>query len=203
MDLDLRIISELLPWGLKLRESSGSSSHWGIFEYRPPSLHRTPAKGVSRGPRLSRPLTMDQAGLDGARPDEGAAEADARFPGMDGIPPGGNLPDPGVPPEIRVLMNTPLAAWTDEDWHTAGWVQITDPEVARSIGVSINSYMPSMPSRVLGPGEPNHLEAEWLQLGWTRRREDPLDPLSPVPCAVSVSKKEGVLKPEHMLEKMC
>ena len=46
-----RIISELLPWGLKLRESSGSSSHWGIFEYRPPSLHRTPTEGVSRGLR--------------------------------------------------------------------------------------------------------------------------------------------------------
>ena len=33
LELDLNIIGELLPWGLKLRESSGSSSHWGIFEY--------------------------------------------------------------------------------------------------------------------------------------------------------------------------
>ena len=105
---------------------------------------------------------------------DAAADADARFPGMDGLPPGGPLleplPDPDVPQEIQILMNTPISAWTDDNWLTAGWVRITDPEVARSTGVALGSYVPSTPARQLGEGEPNHLEAEWLQLGWTRLR---------------------------------
>ena len=115
---------------------------------------------------------------------DAAADADARFPGMDGLPPGGPLleplPDPDVPQEIQILMNTPISAWTDDNWLQAGWVRITDPAVARSTGVALGSYVPSTPARQLGEGEPNHLEAEWLQLGWTRLREDPLDPMSPV-----------------------
>ena len=112
-----------------------------------------------------------------------AADAEARFPGMDGLLPGGQLPDPEVPAEIRVLMNTPFAAWTDDDWRTAGWVRITDPEVARNTGVRMGSYVPSMPGRELGADEPHHLEEEWLQLGWTRLRVDPMDPRSPLELA--------------------
>ena len=65
------------------------------------------------------------------------AAAAARFPGMADLAPGDQPQDSGVPPEVRVLMNTPFAAWSDDDWRTAGWVQITEPEVARNTGVQL------------------------------------------------------------------
>ena len=109
------------------------------------------------------------------------AAAAARFPDMADLAPGDQPPDDlGRFAEIRILMNTPYAAWSVDDWRTAGWVQITDPAVARNTGVPLGSFVPSMPERPLGEGEQNHLESEWLQLGWTRLREDPLDPNSPV-----------------------
>ena len=110
-----------------------------------------------------------------------AGDAD-RFPGMADLAPGqaGDADQPQIPPEIRVLLNMPLAAWQDADWQTAGWVQVTDPRVSQTTGVELGQYVPPLPTRDLTPGEPDYLEAEWMQLGWTRLRQDPLDPHSPL-----------------------